>query len=214
MFDLATAKKFQFVGGDLALDFCNTVGGKRGAVSYEHLDTCFAYLAWCRQAGLVNDTQARALVARAERTPSEAAAVLGRAVELRDAIFRIFAARARENDPPRADLALLNSELSRSLGRLRVVAAGKQGGFGWQWTDEEGGLEDPLGPIAHSAATLLTDEASLARVRICDGDTCGWLFMDSSKNHSRRWCDMRDCGNRAKIRRHRLKQKHEADGEC
>ncbi|HEV2391667.1 MAG TPA: CGNR zinc finger domain-containing protein [Verrucomicrobiae bacterium] len=42
-------------------------------------------------------------------------------------------------------------------------------------------------------------------MRLCQGDTCGWLFVDSSKNHSRRWCDMRDCGNRAKARRHRAK---------
>jgi len=58
---------------------------------------------------------------------------------------------------------------------------------------------------------LLTDPHTLAHVQMCNGDNCGWLFIDSSKNHSRRWCDMRDCGNRAKIRRHRLRQKRGMD---
>jgi len=56
---------------------------------------------------------------------------------------------------------------------------------------------------------LLTSSQRLNQVRQCRGDNCGWLFVDGSKNHSRRWCDMRDCGNRAKVRRHRLKQRRE-----
>jgi len=71
-------------------------------------------------------------------------------------------------------------------------------------------LDQPIGPIAHSAAELLTGIQFRGQVRRCEGHNCGWLFVDSSKNHSRRWCDMRDCGNRAKVRRHRLKMKSQA----
>jgi predicted RNA-binding Zn ribbon-like protein len=207
MRDLATAKKFEFVGGDLSLDFCNTMGGKRGGITREHLVSWFEYVAWCHQAGLLDAVQAKACVARAELSAATAEKTLARAIALREAIFRIFAAIIASKPTTRPDLALLNSELARSLGRLRVVSARSQASFAWAWSVADGLLDEPLGPIADAAATLLTSPDSLTRLRACNGDNCGWLFIDGSKNHSRRWCDMRDCGNRAKIRRHRLKQR-------
>lgn len=207
MLNLSTAKKFQFVGGNLALDFCNTMGGKRGATTRDLLGSCFDYLAWCLQAGVIDVREGRALAVRADREPATAVAALNRATELREGLFRIFAALITGRPPPRSDLAALNAQLSQSLGRLQVAASRDQGGFVWKWAGADGDLERPVGPIAHAAATLLADAPALARLCMCGGDNCGWLFLDSSKNHSRRWCDMRDCGNRAKIRRHRLKQR-------
>ena len=74
----------------------------------------------------------------------------------------------------------------------------------WPGFAEE--LESLIWPVAKSAADLLTSER-LERVRECAGGTCGWLFIDASKNHSRRWCDMRDCGNAAKAKRHYHKKR-------
>ncbi len=209
MVDLSSAKKFQFVGGNLALDFCNTVGGKRGVINREYLNSYFDLAAWSYQAGLLESPQAQALLETAQRDPETAATVLSRAIELRESIFRIFLSIISGNSLPQLDLERLNSELARSLGRMRLRPAknGKEKGFRWTWAAEERELDHPLGPIAHAAATLLTHPEHLGRVDTCHGDTCGWVFVDLSKNHSRRWCDMRDCGNRAKIRRHRLKQK-------
>ena len=102
-------------------------------------------------------------------------------------------------------VARLNFELAQALGRLRVTVAKGPNRFAWHWA-VNGALDYPLGPLARSAADLLTAEHFAGRLRQCCGDTCGWLFLDASKNRSRRWCDMRDCGNRAKVRRHRLKQ--------
>ncbi len=208
--DAPPAKKFLFVGGDLCLDFANTVGGKRGAVAREHLNTYADFLSWCRQAEILDNVQEERLgnLAAAER--GEAESVLGRAVELREAIYRIFATLAEQQVPDTADLERLNSELATALCRLRVRAGAD--GFDWRWAADEPRLEHPLAPVARAAAELLTDGEALAHVRRCQGDTCGWLFLDSSKNHSRRWCDMRDCGNRAKVRRHRLKQRRQAEG--
>ncbi len=209
--ELASAKKFQFVGGDLALDFCNTVGGKRGLISREYLNSYFDFVAWSHQAGLLDRTQAQACLGKAERQPENAREVLSRAVELREAIFRIFAALSAKRPLPRGDLDIINLELARNLSRMQLAAPRNGEEFTWRWLGNDGELDLPLGPIARAAAMLLTDPHHLGRVEICQGDTCGWIFMDLSKNHSRRWCDMRDCGNRAKIRRHRLKQKqHEA----
>jgi predicted RNA-binding Zn ribbon-like protein len=201
----APARKFLFVGKDLGLDFCNTVGGKRGARVREYLNSYADFVSWCQQAALVDKTMAEALRQKASRHPGEAASVLSRAIALREGIYRVFSATAQHKTPQQTDLSRLNSELADSLGRLRV-APGRQG-FEWQWSQEDGSLDHPLGPIARSAANLLTCGELLDQVRQCEGDNCGWLFVDSSKNHSRRWCDMRDCGNRAKVRRHRLKQR-------
>ncbi len=198
------AKKFQFVGGELCLDFCNTVGGKRGVIAKEKLDTYGDFVSWCEQAGLVDGGQARVLMGKAGRGGGEAAKVLGRAIALREAIYRMLMAVVERKEPEANDLGQLNGELARSLGRLRVGTGGD--GFEWQWEEGDGPLDQPLGPIARSAADLLTSGERLFHVGQCTGDTCGWLFIDGSKNHSRRWCDMRDCGNRAKVRRFRMKQ--------
>ena len=199
----APAKKFQFVGGDLCLDFCNTMGGKRSGIPREYLNTIADFVSWCEQAGLIGLPEAKALLRQAARDPAGAASTLSRAVELREAIFRIFFALAKNKTPRPNDMDLLNSELAAALGRLRVRP--NKDGFDWKWADDEAALDHPLGPIARSAANLLTRGELLHHVSQCGGDNCGWLFVDSSKNHSRRWCDMRDCGNRAKVRRHRLK---------
>ncbi len=195
------ARVFQFIGGALCLDFCNTVGGKRGGIPREFLDSYSEFISWARQAGLITDNQVAELLRKANRRGQEAVDVLTRATELREAVYRIFLDRSHGKSPRPADLAILNAELSRLLPRLQITS--NSAGCDWMWTDAEA-LDFPLGPIAHSAADLVTSH-SKPQLHQCEGDNCGWLFLDSSKNHSRRWCAMRDCGNRAKVRRHRRK---------
>ena len=204
--DASPHKKFRLVGGALCLDFCNSVGGKRGVVARECLHTYDDFISWCEQAALLDGSQAAVLRRRGIIEPGLGHEVLGRARELREAIYRIFLASSERTAPASADLAILNSELARSMCRLRIRASPGELQFGWEWTKEALELDQPLGPIAYSAATLLASETAATHVRQCRGDNCGWLFLDASKNHSRCWCDMRDCGNLAKVRRHR--QKH------
>src|SRR5262249_18770329 len=109
--------------------------------------------------------------------------------------------------PSDTDLAVLNSELARSLGRLRIMPGKGNGAFSWRWAKSPIELDHALGPISYSAAGLLASKEELTHVRQCRGANCGWLFLDCSRNHSRCWCDMRDCGNRAKVRRHRRKHR-------
>jgi len=205
--DAPAAKKFRFVGGDLALDFTNTMGGKRGAVAREKLHTYSDLISWCSQARLIDKSVAEELALNAARSPEEAASVLIRAVELREAIYRIFAAVVETRRPSVDDIRLLNSELAAGLGRLRVVAGKGKTDFEWTWSHETRALDQVLAPVARAAADLLISHGLLTHIHRCVADNCGWLFIDSSKNHSRRWCDMRDCGNRAKVRRHRMKQR-------
>ena len=118
---------------------------------------------------------------------------------MREAIFEVFAARARGAPPPAGALRTLNKELPTALARLRLVAGG--GGYRTEWEDKDA-LDRMLWPVVRSVAELLTSD-DLDRVRECAADNCAWLFLDRSKNRSRRWCDMAVCGNRAKVRRFR-----------
>ena len=198
-------KRFEFVAGDVCLDFTNTVGGKRGLSAREYLNSYADFVSWCRQADLLQAATADALLRSAGRHADESGAALRRAIALREAIYRIFAALASGESPQASDLDHLNAELSTHLGRLRLTSNKK--GFNWTWLNSDDALDQPLGPIARSAADLLTSPHLLEQVRQCEGDTCGWLFVDSTKNHSRRWCVMSDCGNAAKVRRFRMKNR-------
>jgi predicted RNA-binding Zn ribbon-like protein len=181
------------------LNFANTVGGHRPDQPREYLHTYGDLVAWSRHAGLLSESEAQRLVDEAERRPAEAAQVLARALALREAIYRIFSAVVADSTPAAADLAILNDTLGETMARLQVIPDGQR--FIWSWYADVTALDPMLWPVVRSAGELLTSP-ELKQVRECDGETCSWLFLDTSKNHSRRWCDMRDCGNRAKARRH------------
>jgi predicted RNA-binding Zn ribbon-like protein len=195
----AGAKLHDATGGILCLDFVNTVDRVTDRPWVDRLQGYADLLAWSEAAGTLRREAAR-LRAAAKGRPRAAEAVLARARELREAHYGIFSALAGGRAPARADLALANAELARALSRSRVVTSGA--GFAWSWDAAATELDLPLWPIARSAAELLISPER-ALVKRCAGTNCLWLFLDRSKNHGRRWCDMKVCGNRAKVRRHR-----------
>jgi predicted RNA-binding Zn ribbon-like protein len=186
------------VGGRLCLDFTNTVSFHRPPWGNERLRRYEDLVWWALRAGLVSEPAAERLFARAEAEPEEAARVFARAVELREAMYRVFAAAGADEPAAAGDLETVNGELARAMPRLRVAPEGE--GYGWAW-EEGDALDRMLWPVARSAAELLTS-SELKRVGGCCDEECDWLYLDTSRNHSRRWCDMKDCGNRAKARRH------------
>jgi len=197
-------KSFSMLGGQLCLDFANTVGARDGGVMRDHIRDYADLVLWSKQAGALDERTVQNLLEEAEEFPAEANEVLIRAVALREAIYQIFSALSAGQQPRPQDLVTLNAELSQAMSRARIVHTSE--GFEWDWMGGEFEMERVLWPIARSAADLLTS-GDLGRVRECAGEMCGWLFVDTSRNHSRRWCDMSDCGNRAKARRHYEKKK-------
>jgi predicted RNA-binding Zn ribbon-like protein len=166
------------VAGSLCLDFVNTVDPRHATPREERLPDYAAVLDWARQAGIEASPVTTADPSRAHEE----------AIALRETLYAIFGAVARRAAPPEEALRQLNDEIAR---RPRRIA----NGFAWV-------ADDVLAPVVWSAAELLTS-GPLERVRECPGDdTCGWLFLDTSRNGSRRWCDMSTCGNRAKARRY------------
>lgn len=192
------AANLKLLGGELCLDFVNTVGAHKSNHPSEYLANYADLVAWSRHAGVLNQHTAQQLLDEATRRPTAAKTVFQRAIKLREALYRIFTALALDTASLSADLDLLNETLAVVLPYARVVST--QTGFRWGWSNQIG-LDRMVWFIARSAADLLTT-GNLERVRQCGDATCGWLFVDTSKNHSRRWCDMNDCGNRAKSHRH------------
>ena len=192
---------------ELCLDFANTLDWHASNRPQETLHAYEDFLGWVQARGVISQDQVDALARRARREPQAAAAVYRRATALREAIYRIFVGRIAGTVPTTGDVGLLNEELQRALPHYRV----QFGTDGPTWSLDAQGVDFdlPLWAIVQSAAELLLSDALRDRVGQCaDPEGCGWLFLDLSKNRSRRWCSIQDCGNRAKQRRlhARLKQ--------
>ncbi len=197
---------YSFVGGNLSIDFTNTVNSRWSGEIRDKFSGYQDLVAWNRQASIIQEEEVLRLLEEAERKPSAAKKALTEAIELREVIYRVFAAAATDRTPADTDIEAFNRKLAEAMTHARIEPL--LGGFVWRW-EESDALDRMLWPIARSAADLLTSH-ELGRVKTCGSDDCGWLFLDTSRNGSRRWCDMSDCGNRAKARRHyhRVKKGH------
>ncbi|HEX5870323.1 MAG TPA: ABATE domain-containing protein [Longimicrobium sp.] len=185
------------IGGRLSLEFVNTVDTHDSYID-DKLTRYADLVWWALHVGMMDESAAAPLFVRAEADPAAAAEVLARALELREAVYRVFVTTRAGDAADAADLAVLNRELSGALGWLRVRAG--EGEFAWGWEDAAE-LDRVLWPVVRDAAELLVS-GDLPRVGKCCGENCDWLYLDTSRNRSRRWCDMQSCGNRAKARLH------------
>lgn len=203
---MSTTRTFDLSGGHAALDFANTAAWRQpGETRRDHLASYADLVEWGRQSGLVDDAEAARLLAAAERQPDRAGAVLEEAKRVRESIFEAFAGLAAGVPVKEEALAGLNASLPAALSHLQLESAGEEEGVVWTWSAEPA-LDRVLWPVVRAAGDLLTSD-SRNRVRECASDTCGWLFIDESRNHSRRWCDMKVCGNRDKVRRYRGRER-------
>lgn len=197
--ELAGMDGLKLLGGRLCLDFANTVDPRHGDHQREYLADYSDLLRWGRRAGALGEGEERRLLEEASLSPRKAAAAFGRALALREAVYRVFSALAHEGEPEAADLETLGVAYLDAMKHSRFVH--KDQGFEWAPIDEDDALDRPLWSVARSAADLLVS-GDLGRIKECPGsDDCGWLFYDSSKNASRRWCSMEGCGSRVKMRR-------------
>jgi predicted RNA-binding Zn ribbon-like protein len=200
MKNLHLALNLDLKSGHPALEFTNTVNNH---ASEQPGETLFQYedlLFWTKRVGLLRGEQVEKLTRKAANQAGEAAGIFAKSIELRESMYRIFVAQATGKSPEDTDLMILNAVLANLTRGAQV--AHHAGRFEWQWKFDENGLETPLSIIALSAVDLMTSENYQWVGQCADEDGCGWLFVDTSKNHSRRWCDINDCGNRAKQRRY------------
>lgn len=198
------AGSIKLSGGALCLDFVNTVHCYGCADLGEYLNTYSDLVTWSRHVGTITDDEAKTLSHRAAGHPAEATSAHRRAIELRESIYRIFTIGIEGQPLTQEDLAVFNDYLGEAMTRSQIVKT--QDDFYWDMTGKKEKLDWILSPIIRSAADMLVSD-EFRRVKKCADPTCGWLFLDISRNRSRRWCDMADCGNRAKASRFYKKNK-------
>jgi predicted RNA-binding Zn ribbon-like protein len=197
-------EQLELIGGHACLDFVNTAGDHLSDQPGEWLLTYRDLLSWAQRAGLLTGAEALRLEQRAGDQPDAAEEALARAVAMREAIYRLLLGTIRQQAPTPSDLAIFNQALAAAPPRVGVTY--REGAYQWQLPAGKTDLDGVLWRILWEAADLLTSDR-LAQVKLCAGEDCGWLFLDASRNQSRRWCSMSDCGNRAKARRYYRRHK-------
>jgi predicted RNA-binding Zn ribbon-like protein len=197
---MSETNPYMMVGERLCMDFINTVSWRESAEKRRDWFTSYAKLIdWSVHAEVLTAQQAQDLLVEAGENPSQAEEVLKQAIEMREAMYRIFKSISKKTSPHEQDLGCFNEYVSHFYRSLQVIHEKDQ--YMLKFKQPEKNLDTMLPPILQSAVNLLVSKNELERVKQCEGDPCGWLFFDSSRNRSRRWCSMADCGNRAKVRR-------------
>jgi predicted RNA-binding Zn ribbon-like protein len=187
----------RIVGGNVALDLLNTQNGPAGEPPEDDVLADYGDLvAWATHLGLITAAEAQRLRRRARQRPAEAEATFQRARETRAYLRDLFDAVARGTAPGQDHLSRLRRDAAEAYAHGRLVPA--DGQYRWSWDADED-LGRPLWPVIHAALTLVT-EGPLDRVKGCA--SCRFLFIDESKNRSRRWCSMEDCGAQDKMRKY------------
>ena len=197
-------EKLRIVGGDVALDFVNT---EDGDPPVECLRGYGDLVAWGVLVGLLSAEEGERLKGEADLRPGDAEAAYRDALTLRGALYDVFRAVAGDEAPASLDLEIVREYERGALSRGELVQEGR--GFRWEWKDGRD-LAGMLWPVAHAAAVLLTS-GNLDRLKLCAG--CYWVFLDASRNRSRRWCTMEVCGTDEKMRRYVAKRAARRDSQ-
>jgi predicted RNA-binding Zn ribbon-like protein len=195
--EIAPSRTFQLVAAHPSLDFVNTLDWRFRQSGPEELLTTYADLVhFTEQSNLLSPRQTLQLLRTA--TPRKAAKTLESSKELRETLAQVLYSIINNRSPNAAQLKTLERHFQTA--RLKQTLHWKTSHLEWSFTGSEDAAELPLWLLALNASNLLTSEA-LSMMRACDNSECQWLFLDTSKNHSKRWCDMKVCGNRMKARR-------------
>jgi len=204
MRQLRSKSPFEFTGGNVCLDFANTVDNRKGENRQELLTDYARLLQWAEEVGVTSRKTGEHLQQLASEAPGNAQSTLRHAIELRDAIYDIFAAVSLRHGIPSTALATLNRAVQHASRQAQITYGNRR--FNWEWLFPENSLDSMLWPVARAAADLLVSD-DLANVRQCASEDCAWVFLDKTKNHRRRWCEMRTCGNRSKARTYYQRQR-------
>lgn len=206
-------KNWKLIGGKHCIDFVNTVGGRIQQnennifdykISADKFMSFSDILDWGKETGILNKNSANNLKLFVAENEKEGEKIFNRALVLREALYRIFMSCIYGLQFQKEDINLLNIECTSAREEQKLFYSADK--FTWGFDPKIIYPESILWNISISASELLVSD-QLKRVKQCPGNNCGWLFLDTSKNGSRQWCDMKDCGNLAKVRRHREKKK-------
>jgi predicted RNA-binding Zn ribbon-like protein len=195
-----TLETLEIVGGALCLDFANTVNS-RPTPEHDYLMHYSDLVGWANKLKIISPAQTKQIQKRAGQNTKEAQAVLEEARKIRELVYRLLSPTARGSKPLEKDMEAFVSVYGEAVSRAHLIKDGNH--FRTIWNVDES-FDALLWPIIHSAGELLLSK-ELGQVKECP--SCGWLFLDTSKNQSRRWCSMNTCGARDKMRRYHKRQR-------
>jgi predicted RNA-binding Zn ribbon-like protein len=194
-------KPFNLLADHPALELVNTLDLRFAADPKELLTTYADLLRFAAQLRLLPAEQARKL-GRTVRE-KDAQRVLASAIELREALAGLLYAWIDGGKPRAGQVEILERHFHAAAQHRRLRPG--ESHLVWSWSGFEQEAELPLWKLAQAASDLLVS-SDAERIKDCGDPTCRWLFLDLSKNHTRRWCDMKTCGNRMKARRHQARR--------
>jgi predicted RNA-binding Zn ribbon-like protein len=199
-YELLKSDRWDYGSGHRSLDFANTRDWHLTEQPKDRLRSYVDFTDWAEQGRVISAAQKRVLDAEASAHPRQAEKVLADVRHFRDALQRVFDAQATNAKANPADLELIKSHYSQATARANLEVRGDE--VTLRWPEISRDLEYPLSEIAWVSMGLLLSDKRKMVGQCADDRGCGFLFLDTSKNHSRRWCSMEGCGNRAKAKRH------------
>jgi predicted RNA-binding Zn ribbon-like protein len=201
---LGDIARIERIAGHPAIDFVNTLGGLPGAADDEYLFSYTDLLTWTQGAGLLQPDEVASLHRVAQHEPEQAAETFRSALRLRQHLDAVLRAYLADEAAAAADLEALRDAEVRAL--IHAALRPSDGAYTWTWPPQvaPSALDQPLWTLAHHGIDLLRSDA-LERLTRCGH--CRWVFLDSSRNRSRRWCSMKACGAVMKMRRYRSNQR-------
>jgi predicted RNA-binding Zn ribbon-like protein len=197
------SRSFELIAGHPSLDLVNTLdwrfrdnGAEELLAGYDDL------LSFAAQSSILSQKQIRHIVRTANGSAAAQAIVACR--ELREAAAEIFYAVVDDRTPPTSQIKIVEKFFKEAREHQQLVWSGSR--VAWEWPSSDYGPDLPLWILSVSTARLMLSE-DMRLLRACEKPDCRWLFLDTSKNHTRRWCDMKICGNRMKARRFKAQHK-------
>ena len=188
--------KLPSLGGDLSLDFVNTVHDRHEDPLRDLLKNYLDLVTWVYFAAAINNSQKERLLQKGQENQLKANQIYRDSIQLREVFYDFIINTINRNEVPQANMQLINQWYSRASSSLELTRLDNRFVLDWKAGSFE--LESVLWPIIKAFVNLVISED---RNRIKQCSNCGYLFVDNSKNKSRRWCSMEICGNRVKARR-------------
>lgn len=192
------------VGGEISIDFINTVHRYDKEEEADELKDYKILLDWLLLSETINTDQYKKFKSAAKNNPEKAEHALKKAQEIRRALFKVLLSHAHKDKVDQKNLDILGEFWKEAHAHATFIS--KNEGGSWKFEIDKTDLMSVIYPIIDNAVILLQSK-DVGKIRLCESSNCTWLFLDRSKNHSRRWCQMEICGNREKAKRHYNKQK-------
>jgi len=193
-------------GGALCFHFINTVNAWRGINLHEYLGSYQEVIEWCKKVDILDEAQRSALLQEAAKDETAAGLALQKLKKTRETLYQFFSGIA-ENDGGTLTAGVLekfNKALGAGLSKLQFEPSGT--GIRAMLKQEYTDLLSPLWTVMKSAYDVLTTEE---HTRIKECETCGWIFLDQTKNNKKRWCSPSSCGTADKSKRYYQRKKEQ-----